>query len=350
MLTGEGRAAMDYSRLEATARALVEQGKGILAADESLPTMERRLAQVGMRSTEENRRAWREVLFTTPDIGRYLSGVILYEESVGHKTEAGKPLIEVLNDQGIIPGVKVDEGTQPLPGSPEEQVTEGLDGLRQRLRRHAEMGARFTKWRAAIKIGDGTPTAYSMRMNAQAMARYAALSQEAGLVPIVEPETLMDGEHDIQRCFETTEAVLHHTFRELVDQGVYLEGLLLKVNMVLSGREALHRAGPDEVAAASIRCYKRTTPAAVPGIVFLSGGQDEREATENLNAIARRADGTAPWQMTFSYSRALEMTPLEAWAREPNNVRAAQQAFLHRVRLCSAARRGEYTPEMETAA
>lgn len=338
---------MDIHRLEATARALVERGKGILAADESLPTMERRLAQVGMQSTEENRRAWREVLFTTPTIGQYLSGVILYEESIRHKTLAGKPLVEVLESQGIIPGVKVDAGTQPLPGSPDEQVTEGLDGLRQRLRVYADMGARFTKWRAAIKIGKGVPTEYCLRVNAQAMARYAALSQEAGLVPIVEPEILMDGDHDTQRCFDVTEAMLHHTFRELVDQRVLLDGLLLKVNMVLSGKDARHRAGPDHVADDSVRCYKRTVPAAVPGIVFLSGGQDEREATENLNAIARRVDETVPWQLTFSYSRALEIAALDVWAREPQNFQKAQQVFLHRARLSSAAREGAYTPDME---
>ncbi len=341
---------MERHTLENIARALVAPGKGILAADESLPTMERRLAQVGMTSTEENRRAWREVLFTTPGIGQYLSGVILFAETLRHKTATGKSLVDVLSHQGIIPGVKVDEGAQPLSGSPDEQVSEGLDGLRGRLQRHAEMGAQFTKWRAAIRIGRSIPTDYCLRANAHAMARYAALSQEVGLLPIVEPETLMDGDHDIERCAEVTEAALHYLVRELVDQKVHLEGLLVKVNMVLSGRDAPYRAGPEEVALASLRTYKRTIPAAVPGIVFLSGGQEEVEATANLNAIARRIDETVPWQLTFSYSRALEMEPLEAWAREPQNALKAQQVFLRRARLVSAAREGRYTPDMEAAA
>ncbi|MEE9277990.1 MAG: class I fructose-bisphosphate aldolase [Dehalococcoidia bacterium] len=340
---------MNLEELAATAQALVAEGKGILAADESGPTIERRLKTVGLPSTADSRRAWRELLFTTEGIGKYISGVILFDETIRQQGSDGTRLVETLQRQGVIPGIKVDTGAEPLAGSPEERVTEGLDGLRERLHEYRELGARFTKWRAVITIGAGIPTPSCIAANAQALGRCAALSQEAGLVPIVEPEVLMDGDHDIQRCFEVTEAALQRVYAELFTQGVVLEGSLLKPNMVLSGKDAANRAAPAAVAEATIRCFRRTVPAAVPGVVFLSGGQSDEEATLNLDAINKQGDG-APWQLSFSYGRGLQATPLKVWGGKPENVAEAQRALQHRARVTSAARQGVYSPEMEKEA
>ena len=340
---------MSVHDLAATANALVAKGKGILAADESTGTIEKRLKSVNVPSTEESRRAWRQLLFTAPSIGQFISGVILYDETIRQNAQNGTPLVELLANQGVIAGIKVDSGAKALAGSPEEMATEGLDGLRDRLNEYRELGAKFTKWRGVITIGPGIPTSYCIDVNAHALARYAALSQEAGLVPIVEPEILMDGDHDIGRCFEATEATLHAVFRALSKQGVSLEGMLLKPNMVLSGKGADNRAGPEEVADATIRCFRRSVPAAVPGVVFLSGGQSDDEATVNLDALNRRA-GEVPWQLSFSYGRGLQATPLKVWAGEPDAVKRAQASFTHRAKVTSAARDGRYTPAMERQA
>ena len=339
---------MTTSELNAIARAMVAPGKGILAADESTGTIEKRLKSVGAPNTEDNRRAWRQLLFTTPGVGKYVSGVILYDETLRQKSTDGIPLVEVLTKQGIIPGIKVDKGTKPLPGSPDELITEGLDGLKERLAEYRQIGARFTKWRAVITIGSGIPTRYCIEANAHALARYAKLSQDAGLVPMVEPEVLMDGDHDIGRCEHVTEATLHAVFNELYDQRVVLEEMILKPNMVLSGNKASNRASAREVAERTIQCFKRTVPAAVPGIAFLSGGQGDDEATVNLDAMNRLPD-KGPWQLTYSYGRGLQATPLKAWAGQAANVKKAQDAFTHRAKLTSAARQGMYSPEMEKA-
>jgi fructose-bisphosphate aldolase class I len=340
---------MTTKELRTTARALVSVGKGILAADESTSTMERRLKQVNVPPTEENRRQWRQLLFTTPGIGTYLSGVILYDETIRQRSDDETPFVALLGKEGVIPGIKVDKGTKPLAGAPNEVVTEGLDGLLERLHEYRELGARFTKWRAVITIGPGMPTPYSIAVNAHALARYAALSQEAGLVPIVEPEVLMDGSHDIGHCYDATRDTLTIVFDELYRQRVDFEGMLLKPNMVLSGKDAPTRVGPEEVAEATIRCFRHTVPAAVPGIVFLSGGQDDNEATVNLNAMNCRPE-PLPWQMSFSYGRGLQSTPLKVWAGDPRNAQRAQQAFLQRLRVTAAARKGAYSPEMERQA
>ena len=335
------------AELEATARALVAPDKGILAADESSGTIERRFRAVGLESTESLRRAYREMLFATPGVGDFVSGVILFDETIHQEANDGTPFAELLRRQGVIPGIKVDKGAKPLAGAQGETVTEGLDGLRERLEEYRGLGARFTKWRAVIAIGEGIPTPYCLRVNAHALARYAALSQEADLVPIVEPEVLMDGDHTIQRCLEVTEQTLETVFDELAAQEIVLEGMLLKPNMVVPGRDAPQQAGAEEVAELTIRCFRRVAPAAVPGIVFLSGGQDEVEATEHLNAINAR--GPHPWELSFSYGRALQATALEAWRGHEQNVPAGQQAFAHRARMNSAARSGRYTRELEAA-
>ena len=334
--------------LATTAQAMVAPGKGILAADESTGTITKRLDSIGVASHEDNRRQWRQLLFTSADIGSWISGVILYDETIRQSTQDGRPFVRVLNDAGVIPGIKVDLGAKPLAGSRNEMVTEGLDGLRERLDEYRGLGARFTKWRAVITIGDDIPTNYCVHVNAHALGRYAALSQEAGLVPIVEPEVLMDGSHSIERCFQVTEATLERVFAELYSQRVSLEGMVLKPNMVLSGKDAANRARPDEVAEQTIRCFLRTVPAAVPGIAFLSGGQSDEEATVNLDAINRRAQGL-PWQLTFSYGRGLQATPLKAWAGEASRVPEAQEAFRLRAKVTAAARRGDYRPELETS-
>ena len=338
---------MNVQELQATAQALVAKSRGILAADESNSTIARRLKRINVESTEDNRRAWRQLLFTCKGIGNYISGVILFDETIRQKAATGQALVDVLSSEGVIPGIKVDIGAKPLVGSPDETVTEGLDGLRDRLTEYRELGARFTKWRGVISIGSGIPTSYCIDVNAHALARYAALSQEAGLVPIAEPEVLMDGDHGIDQCFEATEATLHKVFEELNRQNVVLEGILLKPNMVLSGKDAASRAGPEAVAEATVGCFQRAVPAAVPGIVFLSGGQSDDEATVNLNAINQHTDATTPWELSFSYGRGLQATPLKTWGGDAAKVSLAQQAFLHRVRVTSAARDGVYTPDME---
>lgn len=337
--------------LAQVARALVAPGKGILAADESSATIKRRFDAIGVESTEQNRRAYRELLFRTPGAAEYISGVILYDETIRQQAADGTPLVKILTDQGILPGIKVDIGATPLAGSRDEVVTEGLDGLRERSAEYRQFGAVFSKWRAVITIGDGIPTGYCIDVNAHALARFAALSQEAGIVPIVEPEVLMDGDHSIQRCYDATHATLREVFRQLAAQRVQLDGMLLKANMVLSGKDARDRAPADEVARLSLRCFRETVPAAVPGIVFLSGGQSDDEATVNLDAINRRATEVgAPWELSFSYGRGLQAAPQKAWRGKPENLAVAQRAFYHRARVTAAARSGRYSPDLEREA
>jgi fructose-bisphosphate aldolase class I len=331
--------------LETTARALVALGKGILAADESFPTIEKRFKSIDVESTEESRRAYREMLFTAPGIGEHISGVILFDETIRQSAADGTPFTRVLERAGVIPGIKVDKGAKDLAGAEGEKVTEGLDGLRERLAEYRELGARFTKWRAVIEIGEGLPSAYCIHVNAHALGRYAALSQEAGLVPIVEPEVLMDGAHSIDRCYEVTEATLEAVFNELFSQRVVYERMLLKPNMVLSGKDCPDQASPEEVAESTVRCFRSVVPAAVPGIVFLSGGQSDEQATTNLNALNKL--GPLPWELSFSYGRALQAAALKAWKGEAGNFTAGQEAFGHRARLNGAARSGDYTPDME---
>ena len=340
---------MDLQELAGNANAIVAQGKGILAADESSGTIKRRFDTIGAESTEEIRRNYREMLFRTEGASEFISGVILFDETMRQNSALdGTSLVKVLQDQGIIPGIKVDSSTNPLAGSKGELITDGLDGLRGRLKEYYELGARFTKWRAVITIGDGIPSRYCIEANAHLLARFAALSQEANLVPIVEPEVLMDGNHSIENCFEATEATLREVFYQLGQQSVNLEGLLLKPNMVLSGKDASNRASAEEVAERTITCFKRTVPAAVPGVVFLSGGQSDEEATVNLNAINQLAAKVGvPWEMSFSYGRGLQAAPLKAWGGQAANMEKARQAYYHRAKVTSAARRGAYTLDME---
>ena len=331
-----------------TASALVAPAKGILAADESTSTIKKRFDAIGVESTEPNRRTYRELLFRTPGIAQFISGVILYDETIRQKAADGTPLVKILKDQGILPGIKADVGAKPLAFSPAEVVTEGLDGLRERLIEYRELGAVFSKWRAVITIGDGIPTPYCIETNAHALARYAALSQEQMIVPMVEPEVLMDGDHTIDRCLEVSLATLREVFAQLARQRVQLEGMLLKASMVLSGKGAPTRASPDEVARYTVNCFKESVPAAVPGIVFLSGGQSDEEATVNLDAINRyAARAGAPWQLSFSYGRGLQAAPQKVWSGKAENVAAAQRAFFHRAKLTAAARVGKYSPAME---
>ena len=339
---------MDFQQLEETARAIVAEGKGILAADESDSTIKKRFDSIGVESTEENRRAYRDLLFTTEGAEDYISGVILFDETIRQSSADGTPFPQLLASRGIIPGIKVDKGAKPLALAEGETVTEGLDGLRDRLEEYRGLGARFAKWRAVISIGRNIPSEYCIWANAHALARYAALSQEAGLVPIVEPEVLMDGDHTIERSFEVTSRTLHAVFTELRDQRVHPEGILLKPNMVLSGYDSPEQASHDEVAAQTIRCFKRHVPAAVPGIVFLSGGQSDEDATANLNAM--NALGDHPWQLSFSYGRALQAAPLKAWAGKEENIEAAQRAYYHRAKMNGAARTATYAPDMEREA
>jgi fructose-bisphosphate aldolase class I len=336
---------MDLAAMIPTAQALVAPGKGILAADESTPTMGRRLAAIGLESTEQRRRAYRQLLFTAPGLGECISGVILFDETIRQRSDDGTPLVELLRAAGVIPGIKVDRGTTPLAGFPDEVVTEGLDGLRARFDEYASLGARFAKWRAVIRIGDGRPTRTCLSANAHALARYAALAQEAGLVPIVEPEVLMDGAHGLERCAEVTVAVLRAVYDQLAAHRVVLEASLLKPNMVIAGAGCRIQADAGQVADATIGALRQAVPAAVPGIVFLSGGQSEVQATTNLDALNRRAP--QPWQLSFSFGRALQAPVLRAWAGVPENVAAAQAALLHRAAMNGAARRGEYRAEFE---
>jgi fructose-bisphosphate aldolase class I len=334
--------------LHETAKALVADGKGILAADESSGTIEKRFDSIGLTSTEENRRSYRDMLFTTPELEQYVSGVILYDETIRQSSADGTPFPELLAGRGIIPGIKVDTGAKELAFASGEKVTEGLDGLRDRLEEYRELGARFTKWRAVITIGEGIPTPYCIGVNAHALGRYAALSQEAGLVPIVEPEVLMDGDHDIERCYRATARTLHKVFDELYHQRVDLRGMLLKPNMVISGKDASEQASADEVADWTLRCFQAYVPAAVPGIVFLSGGQSDQQASENLNAINSR--GPRPWALSFSYGRALQAPALKAWGGDPANVEAGQSFLALRARANSAAAEGRYSADMEELA
>jgi len=338
---------MDRKELASVARALVARGKGILAADESSGTIKKRLASIDLQSTEENRQVYRDLLFTSPGVEEYISGVILFDETIRQQALDGRPFPTVLAGRGIMPGIKVDKGTVPLPGAPAEKLTEGMDGLRARLEEYRGLGARFTKWRAVITIGDGIPSRYCIDANAQALALFAAYCQEADLVPIVEPEVLMDGDHSIGRCEAVTRATLESVFQHLSRAGVLLEGMLLKPNMVISGKGNERQAGVQEVAEATARTLLRTVPAAVPGIVFLSGGQSPEQATEHLSAMNRL--GRFPWELSFSYGRALQEYSLKAWRGEPRNVPQAQQIFAERSRLNSLARSGEYSREMETA-
>jgi fructose-bisphosphate aldolase class I len=334
--------------LESVAATLVAEGKGILAADESLATLTRRFDPLRIQSTEQSRRAYREMLFTTTGAAEFISGAILYDETIRQKSSGGTPLAEVLMSQGIIPGIKVDTGAEPLAGSPEETVTEGLDGLRDRLAEYHGMGARSAKWRAVIRITEKLPSVACVSANAHALARYSALCQEQQVVPIVEPEVLMNGAHGIERCEEVTGMVLHAVFHSLFEQGVLLESMLLKPSMVIAGKDCSRQASVQEVATATLRCLRRHVPAAVPGIVFLSGGQKDKLATEHLNAI-NRLPGPKPWKLSFSYGRALQDAALEAWHGRDENVKAGQQAFYCRARCNGAATRGEYTDQMEAA-
>lgn len=338
---------MNHHALESTARALVAPGKGILAADESLPTLAKRFKSIDVEPNEENRRAYRELLFTTAGLNEGISGVILFEETIRQQTADGRTFVEVLNDTGILPGIKVDKGLSPLAGFEGEKITEGMDGLRERLAEFVRLGARFTKWRAVITLGDGIPTPACLEANAHLLARFAALSQEAGLVPIVEPEVLMDGAHSIQRHEEVTAAAVDAVFHALRGHRVHLEGMLLKPNMVLSGKDCPDRADTGEVAAATLRCMRRHVPAAVPGLMFLSGGQGDVEATEHLNAMNRL--GGNPWELSFSFGRALQAPALKAWAGKTGNIHAAQELLRQRSVCNSAARFGTYSAAMEAA-
>jgi fructose-bisphosphate aldolase class I len=339
---------MSKQALESVAQALVAKGKGILAADESMGTIKRRFDSIKIESNENNRRAYREMLFATKGVEEAISGVILFDETIRTKASDGTPFPELLGKKGIIPGIKVDKGPVDLPEFPGEVVTEGLDGLRGRLKEYKELGAKFAKWRAVITIGDGIPTYTCLQANGHALARYAALCQEAEIVPIVEPEVLLDGNHTIERSQEVTEKTLEITFTELFLQRVRLEGMILKPSMVVSGKDNPRQAGVEEVAERTIQCLKRTVPAAVPGIAFLSGGQSAVSATEHLNAMNKL--GPHPWQVSFSYARALQDPALKAWKGEAGNVATAQRIFYHRAKMNSAARSGSYTQQMESAA
>jgi fructose-bisphosphate aldolase class I len=327
---------------------MVAKGKGILAADESSGTIKRRFDSIKIESTENTRRAYREMLLTTKGIEEAISGVILYDETIRTATSDGTPFPKVLEKKGILPGIKVDKGPIDIPFFPGEVVTEGLDGLRVRVKEYRDLGAKFAKWRAVIAIGEGIPTVNCLQENAHALARYAALCQEGGLVPIVEPEVLLDGSHTIERCQEVTEQTLKITFAELFQQRVAFEGMILKPSMVVPGKDCPRRASAQEVAERTLRCLKRTVPAAVPGIAFLSGGQTPEEATEHLNAM--NSMGPHPWEVTFSYARALQDPALKAWKGEASNVANAQKIFYHRVKCNGAARFGKYNREMEKAA
>ncbi len=335
--------------LERVARALVAPGKGILAADESTGSIQKRLSSIGVESTEETRRAYRDVLFTTKGVGEFISGVIMYDETIRQAAADGTPFPKVLQNAGIVAGIKVDTGGYPLARSPEEKVTEGLDGLRKRLVEYRELGAKFTKWRAIIDIaGDAIPTQYCLDVNAHALARYASLCQDEGLVPIVEPEVLMDGDHTIERCYEVTCDTLEVVFRALYDQRVDLGGMLLKPNMIVAGKKCTTQVHHQKVAEMTVKALRASVPAAVPGVVFLSGGMSDEDATARLNEMNKL--GPHPWELSFSYGRALQAPTLKAWKGEASNVDAGQQAFYHRAKMNSLARSGKYSADMETAA
>jgi len=333
-------------QLQATIDELVQKGKGILAADESSPTIAKRFKAIDVESTEENRCAYRSLILATPGLGEFVSGVILFEETLGQHADDGTSLPELASRQGIVPGIKVDKGKHPLANAPGDEITQGLDGLAQRLEGYAQQGARFAKWRDVYHITASTPGRLAIDANAEMLARYAATCQAQGIVPIVEPEVLIDGDHTIDRCAEVTEAVLHEVFHALHRHGVILEHMLLKPNMVLPGKERPQKATPEEVAKQTIRILRRTVPASVPSINFLSGGQTPQEATANLNAMNRLAP--QPWELTFSYGRALQEPALQAWQGDPGNAQRTQAALYKRAKLNGAARYGDYTPAMES--
>lgn len=338
---------MNTTELNNTITALLAEGKGLLAMDESNPTCNKRFAQHGIPQTEENRRRYRDLILMTPGLNEFISGAILYDETIRQSSSNGKSFVSLLKDAGIVPGIKVDMGAKELAGHPNEKITEGLDGLQARLAEYAQMGARFAKWRAVITIGENMPSTGCIRANANALARYAALCQQAGLVPVVEPEVLMDGEHTLQRCLEVTQDVLREVFNQLIEQGVALEYMILKPNMVLPGINCLKQENSIEVADATVNCFLRNVPAAVPGIAFLSGGQPYDLAAARLNAMNQKYKSRMPWALTFSFSRAIQQPALEIWKGSDDNKLAAQQALYHRARCSSAARRGEYSTSLE---
>jgi len=340
---------MDLEKLKSTAQAMVAPGKGILAMDESSPTCQKRFDALGIPSTEEMRREYRTMLVTTPGLGEYIGGAILFDETLRDNTLSGKSFVEVLEEQGVVPGIKVDTGAKELALRSDEKVTEGLDGLGPRLAEYAEIGARFAKWRAVYTVTDALPSQACYSANAHGLARYAALCQAHGLVPIVEPEVLMDGGHDLTRSFEVTQHAQQLVFEALANQGVNLEGIVLKPSMVISGSEASDRAGAEEVARETLRCLYSTVPPAVPGIAFLSGGQSDEEATTHLNAM-NNIDNSLPWAVTFSYGRALQAAAMKTWAGDHANFDAAQTVVRHRARMNGLAAQGHYTPELEKAA
>jgi len=339
---------MNTVELNATARALVAKGRGILAADESTSTIKKRFDTIKLESTEENRRTYREMLFTAPGAQEYISGVIMYDETLRQKTKDGVPFPAYLSQHGMVPGIKVDLGAKPLAGFPGETITEGLDGLRERLNEYYKLGAKFAKWRAVIDIGSGIPSLYAIDANAEALARYAALCQEAGIVPIVEPEVLMDGAHPLERCEEVTNLVLDRVFSHLFAARIVLEGMILKPNMVVPGKKSPQKAAPEQVAEATVRTLRRQVPSAVPGIAFLSGGQSPVEATAHLNLM--HAAGPLPWALTFSYGRALQETALSAWGGKPAGYSGGQQALSVRAKLNGLAAAGAYKGSMESSA
>ncbi|NQZ97297.1 MAG: fructose-bisphosphate aldolase class I [Myxococcales bacterium] len=334
--------------LEQIAKAMVAPGKGILAADESSPTIKKRFDSINVESTEEARRGYRDMLFTTAGAEEHVSGVILFDETIRQNSADGTPFPKLLESKGILPGIKVDAGAKDLPGAPGEKVTEGLDGLRDRVKEYHGLGARFAKWRAVINIGDGIPSDYCLDANAHALARYAALCVEGGLVPIVEPEVIMDGSHSLETCYEVTARTLQKVFTALYEQRVPCEQMILKPNMVISGSDCSTQASVTQVAEATLHCFHRSVPAAVPGIVFLSGGQSDKAATAHLSEMNKLGGG--PWELSFSYGRALQAAPLKAWGGKSENLAAAQKAYLHRARCNGAARSGSYSAEMESQA
>lgn len=343
---------MDLEALNKIATAMVAPGKGILAADESSGTIKKRFDSIGVESTEDNRRDYREMLFRTEQAMRdHVSGVILFDETIRQTAADGTPLVKLIENAGSIPGIKVDKGAKDLAGAPGEKITEGLDGLRERLAEYYQLGARFAKWRAVIDIaGAEIPSGYCISTNAHALARYAALCQEANIVPIVEPEVLMDGDHDIDRCYDVTEFTLKSLFDELYAQDVALEGAILKPNMVIAGKKCPTQASVEEIAEKTVHCFRAAVPAALPGIVFLSGGQSDEEATANLNAMNAGYKDKMLWGLSFSYGRALQAAPLKAWGGKAENVPAAQAAFAHRAAMNGLAQRGEWSADLEKAA
>ena len=339
---------MSIAEMEKVAHKMVAPGKGILAADESSGTIKKRFDAIGVESTENNRRDYRELMFRTPAMKEFVSGVILYDETIWQDAADGTPLVKVIANSGAVPGIKVDEGTEPLPGSPKELITKGLDGLSKRLPKYYERGARFAKWRAVIDIGPGIPSFNCIHANAHALARYAALCQQANIVPIVEPEVLMDGDHDIDACYQVTEWVLKETFQELYFASVKLEGMVLKPNMAIAGKKSAKKSPVGEVAEKTVKMLKNCVPPAVPGIAFLSGGQSDEEATAHLDAMNKL--GPLPWKLTFSYGRALQAAPQKAWGGKRENVVAAQRAFAHRARMNGLAALGKWSPQLEKEA